>query len=55
MYMLNSVNLILLVAEICISADAAGMQLPDHLPVVGVLHQPCSQGNRQDIWKVVMI
>ncbi|KAL5540577.1 hypothetical protein UlMin_045270 [Ulmus minor] len=27
-------------------ADAAGMSLPDHLSVVGVLHQPCSQGNR---------
>ncbi|BBG98065.1 transducin family protein / WD-40 repeat family protein [Prunus dulcis] len=29
-------------------AEAAGMSLPDHLSVVGVLHQPNSLGNRQD-------
>lgn len=29
-----------------IIADAAGLSLPDHLSVVAVLHQPCSQGNR---------
>ncbi|XP_024024685.1 uncharacterized protein LOC21391078 isoform X2 [Morus notabilis] len=29
-----------------IIADAAGVSLPDHLPVAAVLHQPCSQGNR---------
>ncbi|KAM5556697.1 hypothetical protein ABKV19_024201 [Rosa sericea] len=27
-------------------AEAAGMSLPDNLSVVGVLHQPCSPGNR---------
>ncbi|PRQ18495.1 hypothetical protein RchiOBHm_Chr0c22g0500601 [Rosa chinensis] len=26
--------------------EAAGMSLPDNLSVVGVLHQPSSQGNR---------
>ncbi|XP_062156010.1 uncharacterized protein LOC133863892 isoform X2 [Alnus glutinosa] len=29
-----------------IIAEAAGMPLPDHLSVVGVLHQPSSEGNR---------
>lgn len=29
-----------------IIAEEAGLSLPDHLPVVGVLHQPHSHGNR---------
>lgn len=29
-------------------AEAAGLSLADHQPIAGVLHQPCSQGNRQD-------
>ncbi|KAG6728776.1 hypothetical protein I3842_02G190500 [Carya illinoinensis] len=33
----------------CVSTNiiaAAGLSLEDHLPIAGVLHQPCSQGNR---------
>ncbi|KAJ0088580.1 hypothetical protein Patl1_31355 [Pistacia atlantica] len=33
-------------------SELAGFPLPNHQPVVGVLPQPCSSGNRQDILKL---
>ncbi|RZC78047.1 hypothetical protein C5167_002590 [Papaver somniferum] len=36
-------------------ADAAGVSLPDHISVVGVLPQPCTSGNRQDILKLSQV
>ncbi|KAI3936615.1 hypothetical protein MKW92_018395 [Papaver armeniacum] len=36
-------------------ADAAGVSLPDHISVVGVLPQPCTSGNRQDILKALSL
>ncbi|CAK7343900.1 unnamed protein product [Dovyalis caffra] len=35
--------------------EAAGFLSPDHQPIVGVLPQPCSSGNRQDISRILFV
>ncbi|KAK2980018.1 hypothetical protein RJ640_020044, partial [Escallonia rubra] len=36
-------------------SEAAGLSFLDHQPIVGVLPQPCSSGNRQDTTRAVII